>query len=752
MTFFRLTTLIIFFVFLSSNILFAKTFENIKITGNKRVSLNSIIVLGDIDINGDYTDRELSQIIKKLYDTDFFESIIIDISNDLMIINVVENPIIEDLKITGVKNKKLLKYLEDSIKLKNRKSFSEFNARRDLVNLKNISKSLGYYFAEINYDYVKNEKQNTIQLTYDLNLGSKTKIKKIIFLGNTNIKDKVLKELIASEEHKFWKFLSQNVYLNPQQIALDKRLLLNYYKDNGYYNSIITNSFAELDNKGNFNLIFNINSGKKFYFNDFSLIIPPDFDPTVFEPINKIFLKLKDKKYSLRKLNSIISEVDKIATSRLYDFIDATIDEEIIDNNKINFTITIKESEKFYVNRINILGNFNTVEEVIRHKLIIDEGDAFNEILFNKSLNNIRSLNLFKTVNSKIINTEDQNLKSIDIILEEQPTGEINLGAGLGTNGSTLGGGIKENNFLGKGVSLDTNFQLSKDGLKGRFIYAKPNFNYSDNTLSTSLIAETLDKLEQNGYKNSNIGFSLGTQFQQYENFFLNPEIAMSSEKLETTHTASNQLKKQEGSYQDIYLNYGIIYDLRDRGYQPTSGHSIKFNQSIPIYSDNYELTNTFEANKYYGLNQTSDIIGKISFYAQSVNAIGGSGDARISKRLFIPAKKLRGFEPGKVGPKDNTEFIGGNYVTTLNLSTDLPDFIPTFENIDVRAFFDAANVWGVDYSSSVKESNTIRSSTGLAIDVLTPVGPLSFSFSQPISKTSSDKTESFRFDLGTTF
>ena len=751
MTFFRLFTLIIFFVLLNINFVLAKTFENIKITGNKRVSLNSIIVLGDIDTKGDYTDRELSQIIIKLYETDFFENIKIDISNELMTINVVENPIIEDLKIIGVKNKKLLEFLEKSIQLKDRKSFSEFKARQDLVTLKNISKSLGYYFVEINYDYVKNESQNSIQLLFDLNLGDKTKIKKIIFLGNKNIKDKVLKELIASEEHRFWKFLSQNVYLNPEQIALDKRLLLNYYKDNGYYNSIITNSFAELDNKGNFNLIFNINSGNKFYFNDFSLILPPDFDPTVFEPINKIFLKLRDKKYSLRKLNSIISEVDKIATSRLYDFIDATIEEKIIDDNKINFTITIKESEKFYVNRINILGNFNTVEEVIRHQLIIDEGDAYNEILFNKSINNIKSLNLFKTVNSKIINSVDQNLKSIDITVEEQPTGEINLGAGLGTNGSTLGGGIKENNFLGKGIALDTNFQISKDGLKGRFVYAKPNFNYSDNTLSASLIAETLDKLEQNGYKNSNLGFSLGTQFQQYENFFLSPEIAISSEKLETTHTASTQLKKQEGSYQDIYFNYGANYDLRDRSYQPTSGHTIKFNQSIPVYSENYELTNTFEANKYHALNQTSDIIGKISFYAQSVNAMS-SGDARISKRLFIPANKLRGFEPGKVGPKDSTEFIGGNYVTTLNLSTGLPDFIPTFENIDLSAFFDAANIWGVDYSNSVKESNTIRSSTGISINVLTPVGPLNFALSQPITKASSDKTESFRFNLGTTF
>tara|TARA_B110000305_G_scaffold227218_1_gene275663 strand:+ start:1293 stop:3548 length:2256 start_codon:yes stop_codon:yes gene_type:complete len=751
MIIYRLLTLIIFFVFLNINFVFAKTFENIKITGNKRVSLNSIIVLGDIDTKGDYTDRELSQIIKKLYETDFFENIKIDISNNLMIINVVENPIIEDLKIIGVKNKKLLEFIEQSTQLKNRKSFSEFKARQDLVILKNISKSLGYYFAEINYDYVKNESQNSIQLIYDLNLGDKTKIKKIIFLGNKNIKDKALKELITSEEHKFWKFLSKNVYLNTEQIALDKRLLLNYYKDNGYYNSKITNSFAELDNKGNFNLIFSIDSGNKFYFNDFSLIIPPDFDPTVFKPINKIFLELKDKKYSLRKLNSIISEVDKIATSRLYDFIDATIDERIIDNDKIDFTITIKESEKFYVNRINILGNFNTVEEVIRHQLIIDEGDAYNEILFNKSINNIKSLNLFKTVNSKIINSEDQNLKSIDITVEEQPTGEINLGAGLGTNGSTLGGGIKENNFLGKGIALDTNFQISKDGLKGRFIYAKPNFNYSDNTLSASLIAETLDKLELNGYKNSNVGFSLGTQFQQYENFFLSPEIAVSSEKLETTHTASTKLKKQEGSYQDIYFNYGAYYDLRDRSYKPTSGHSIKFNQSIPLYSDNYELTNTFEINKYHALNQSSDIIGKISFFAQSVNAVSG-GDSRISKRLFIPAKKLRGFEPGKVGPKDNAEYIGGNYVSSLNLSTDLPDFIPTFENIDLSAFFDAASIWGVDYSNSVNESNKIRSSAGLSIDLLTPIGPLNFALSQPLTKASSDKTESFRFNLGTTF
>jgi outer membrane protein insertion porin family len=144
-------------------------------------------------------------------------------------------------------------------------------------------------------------------------------------------------------------------------------------------------------------------------------------------------------------------------------------------------------------------------------------------------------------------------------------------------------------------------------------------------------------------------------------------------------------------------------------------------------------------------------MIGKVSFYSKAVNSMSGK-DVRISKRAYIPSNKLRGFESGKVGPIDNSDFIGGNYVTTLNLSTTLPQILPSFENTDFSFFIDAANIWGVDHSSTAKEHNTIRSSVGVGVDFLTPVGPLSFSLSQPISKASSDKTETFRFNLGTSF
>ena len=479
--------------------------------------------------------------------------------------------------------------------------------------------------------------------------------------------------------------------------------------------------------------------------------LPDDYIEADFAEINIIFEKLKGKTYSLNKFNLILDEIDKIASAKLYDFIDAKVSEEEIEKNKINFTFNIVDSDKFYVERVNILGNFQTIEEVIRNKLIVDEGDPLNTLLFNKSVDNIKNTGIFKRVESRIKDGSEANLKVIDLILEEQPTGEISLGAGAGTSGTMFGGGINEKNFLGKGINLNTNLEFSDDSITGKFIYSKPNFAYTDNTLFTSLAATTSDHLSDYGYKTTNQSFSLGTSFEQYENLFFSPETEISFENLETNSTASTQLTKQKGSYQDFYFNYGLNYDLRDSSYNPTSGNVTNFYQTLPIISDNNEISNTLIFTQYKNLNQSSGMVGKASVYFKAINSIDGS-DVRISKRGQVPTNRLRGFQKGKIGPVDNEDYIGGNYVGALNLSTNLPGILSTVENLDFSYFVDIANVWGVDYNSSIDDSYKFRSSTGVGLDVLTPVGPLSFSLSQPITKTATDKTETFRFNLGTTF
>ena len=745
-----LKVLVFFSIFIVSG--FTETIKKIEISGNKRISNQTILVLGNISLNKDFDSSKLNTSLKNLYDSNFFKDIKMSLNNGILKIVLVENPIIENIEFTGIKNKTFIKEISETIVLKNRMSFTETQLQTDVNLIKNILKTSGFYFAKVEPSLIKNSDLNSVRLKIDINQGKKARIKEIVFIGDKKIKDKKLIEVIASEEHKFWKFISKKVYLNQSLINLDKRLLENYYRNLGYYNVKVLNSFAELNEAdSSFKLVFNIDSGQKHFFNKFSLSLPDDYNSSDFEKIEKIFTKLKNEKYSLDSIDLILTEIDKIASLRLYDFIDAEVTETIQDSNKISFDFKIIDSKKFYVERVNILGNFQTIEEVIRNRLIVDEGDPLNELLFNKSIDNVKALGIFKSVETNIKDGSDPNLKIIDLTVEEKPTGEISLAAGVGTAGTTIGGGIVEKNFLGKGINLKTNLEVSEETIKGQFIYSKPNFNYSDNTLFTSLKSTTTDNLTDFGYKVSNLGFSVGTRFEQYENLFFSPELDVSFEDLETNSSASSGLKKQEGNYEDFYFNYGLDYDLRNSSFRPSSGNKASFYQTLPIVSTNNEIANTFIFTQYKTLNKASEMVGKASVYFKAINSIDDS-DVRISKRANIPYNRLRGFEKGKVGPKDSSGYIGGNYVTALNFTTNLPTILSTVENIDFSYFIDIGNVWGVDYDDSVNDSNAIRSSTGIGLDWLTPVGPLSFSLSQPLTKKSTDTTETFRFNLGTTF
>ena len=433
---------VIFLFFLISANANSEIINDIDVSGNKRISKETILVLGDIKLNKDFTKNDLNNTLKKLYETNFFSNISLSIKSGLLKITLVENPIIEKVELRGIKNKKILEKIEKEISLKNRMSFSENLLNRDVNLIKNIFKSSGYYFVEIDTSYIENKELNSIELNIDIDQGEKAQIKDIQFIGDKKIKDKKLLEVIASEEHKFWKVVSNKVYLNENLVNLDKRLLENFYKNEGYYNVEVLNSFAELDDKGSFKLIFNIKAGEKYFFNDIVLSLPDDYRKDDFKKIEKLFGKLKNEKYSINKVNTILKEIDIIASQKLYDFINAEVEETVVENNKINFDFKIKDSEKYYVERINVFGNYNTIEEVIRNQLIVDEGDPLNEVLFSKSINKLRSLGFFKKVNTEVVNGSNENLKIINISIEEQPTGEISMGAGYGSSGGTIGGGV----------------------------------------------------------------------------------------------------------------------------------------------------------------------------------------------------------------------------------------------------------------------------------------------------------------------
>ena len=181
----------------------------------------------------------------------------------------------------------------------------------------------------------------------------------------------------------------------------------------------------------------------------------------------------------------------------------------------------------------------------------------------------------------------------------------------------------------------------------------------------------------------------------------------------------------------------------------PTDGSIVGFGQTFPIYADKSFVSNRFSASSYRTL--TEDVIGASKLYIATVNAFGDD-DVRLSNRKSISSRRLRGFEKNKVGPVDGADHIGGNYAAALNLETNLPNLLPEDTNTDVTLFLDFGNVWGVDYDDSLDDSNKIRSSTGVMASWMSPIGPMTFTLAQNLSKASTDETQGFSFSLGTTF
>ena len=746
-TFLRSVGIFIFiFVFLLNTKSFSETVKEISIIGNERIPVETIKLFSKIEINEIVDRNKLNEILKNLYETNFFSYIEAKVKNNVLEIIVKENPIIYNIKFEGLKSKSLIKTLTTVIELKERTPFNKNLLDEDRQKIQSQLREMGYFFSIIDI-YKDDLTDNRVDLIIKVDLGEKSKISKISFIGDKKYKNKKLSNIIISEEYKFWKFLSGKKYLNQQIINLDKRLLKNFYLNKGYYNIKINSSFAKLIDNNEFELIFNINAGPKISFGELKLNLPSDYNKNNFTKITNEFNNLEGSYYSIKKIENILKQIDKIVLNEQYESVNAVVDEILLDD-KLNLTFKIFEEEKIFIERINIIGNNVTSENVIRNQLEIDEGDPFNKILETKSINNIKSLNFFRSVESKVSNSSDGNSKIINIKVEEKPTGEIMAGAGFGTSGSSILFGVKENNFLGNGVGLDANINLATDSIKGKFSVNNPNYKNSDKSLNFTLLATETNRLTNSGYKTNQTGASLGTRFEYYDDFFFKLGGSLFYEKLETDSTASARQKTQEGDYFDGFLYFNFDYDKRDQKFQTSDGFRSNYGVDVPLISESYTLTNSF--NYKYFSELYEDNITSISFSFKSANSINNE-NVKLSERLYLSPSKLRGFEFGKVGPKEGDDFVGGNFISSLNLNSTLPQILSNNENTDFLIFMDIANIWGVDYDSSL-DDDKIRSSIGIGIDWFTPVGPLTFSLAQPLSKSNNDKTESFRFNLGTTF
>ena len=738
--------LLLFFFILSTSS-FAEI-KKINIIGNSRVNSNTIEVFVDKKITK-IDSIYINNLTKKIYDTELFSDVKITYNQDILTITVSENPIINFFYINGVKDSDL-DQINKIITLKENNIFSTSKLKKNIEDTKEFLNNSGYYQATIVPEVIKID-NNQVNLIINIDKKDISKIKNIYFIGNKFFSNSQLIDVITSKEYSWWKFFT-NSALSEQRVEYDKQLLKDFYLNKGFFEAQIESAFVNVDNNNDFTLTFSINAGNKYKFGNFEIKnIAAQFKDQDINEVKTISDKLlRNEIYSTDIVRKLHKKIESHLESKRYSNFEINIQELKKNDDMVDVILQLNDSKKVLINKINIQGNTITEEKVIRDSLVLAEGDYLNSIKVKRSIDNVKARQLFSKVDYKIEDSEKKDFKDFNLFVKEQPTGSISAGVGYSSNGGLFEASINERNFLGQGINLNATGTLASEEIRGDFSYVNPNFKGSDKELAISLFSQ-VDDYENSGYQNKKLGTKFATKYEIYEDIFFRPNTVIQYDKLETSGSASNLLKSRAGDFTTTSIGYNFSYDQRDSRFNPTSGTLFYYDQNIATFFSDIPTLQTIVGSTSYKKLYKESFIGSAKIKIANVVAFDEK-DVKLSDRIFANTSDLRGFEPRGVGPVDNNDHIGGNNLATLSLKSTFPNPVPESLRANTFLFLDVGNVWGVDYSSTILDSSKIRSTTGIALDIVSPIGPLSFTYSIPLSKASTDKEQNFLFNIGSSF
>lgn len=750
MNFFK-KQIIIFLLFTS--FLTSKSFAevNLKVVGNNRISIQTIKEIINFDKNKNYGEPIiLNSVQQKLYSSGFFKNVSTSYSNNFLNLKLTENPLVDFFYIKGLLNKSREEFLYQNLEIKTNTIFSNDKLKKDIETIKSVFSQSGYLDIKV-IPKVSETENNLINIVLEVDRGEKFLINRLYFIGDKYFKNSVLTDVVDSSEFGWWKFLSTTSTLSLARIDSDKRLLKSFYLDNGFYDVQIISSDVTIDNNKKANIVFSINSGPIYSFNKIEILdLEKNLSIKDLEYLKSYISKKLKGTYSLKKVFNTKNYLENYLIDKKIEFIkiDFKLSKEDLVNKKINVTYSFTPENKKYINLINIKGNSITEEKIIRDNMVLSEGDGYMNYKLVRSIDNIRSTKIFKKVDYKLSENSSNSLIDLDIKVEEQPTGQISAGVGIGSSGSTISTGIQENNLFGKGIASSGVLSLGTEKISGNMNLKLPKYGVNENDIFVNFGISEIE-YDNGAYKSKQVVFGAGQSYEIYEDISLLTSLNFDNDRIDTKSSTSSYIRSLDGNYNTLKASYGITNDKRDRKFKTSSGHITNFTQGLAIPgSDIPYFQNKISMLYYYPI--AKDYTFNIKSGLSTINALNNK-NIKLSDRLTLSNKRLRGFESRGVGPKDGKDFIGGNYSAYLGFSSTIPNPLPERWNANTNIFLDSGNVWGVDYDSS-KDSSKLRSSIGLSLDWTSPLGPLSFTLAQPISSAKSDKEEKFSFQLGSSF
>ena len=753
----------------------------VEIAAPQTITINRIIVQGAQRIDqttvlsylpirpGDAVDASVLDVaVRTLSRTGLFADVQLGIQNGDLIVQIVENPIINQVVFEG--NKALSKdKLTKEVTLSPRGIYTRAKVQEDVGAIVELYRLQGRISATVTPKLVQLE-QNRVDVIFEINEGPQTGISAINVLGNQAFSDRDVRGVMVTEKSTWWKFFSNNDNYDPNRLEYDQEQLRKFYTNRGYYDFRVVSSVAELqpDDQA-FQLSLTLNEGDKYNFGEVKVVTQNDRLNADF--LQRLIPIRSGDLYESDKIEQAVDALTFAAGSAGYAFVEINPTYKANpDTDTVDVTFNVSEGQRVYIDRINVVGNTRTIDPVIRRELLLTEGDAFNRALMERSRNNLRALGFFKDVTVEETRGSAPDRSVINVNVQEQPTGELSVGAGFSSVDSfTVNLGISERNFRGRGQNVVARLEWGSLRQQVDFRFTEPKFLGRDLRAGFDLFHSRYDLSQYSSYDYRSTGAGLRLSYPLNGNMLLSTRYFLKSDEIivptgfcSTAGQGSSALCDQIGSFINSSAGYTLQMNYTNDPVRPTRGWAGSLRQDLAGLGGDVNYVKTeADASWYYGFTPA----WVVSVQGSAGYISGWNGDPiRINDRFFKGGNSFRGFETAGMGPRDltTTDSLGGNFYAVGTVEVTLPNYLPEQYGIKTSLFADVGTLGVLDdrykltstgtVNTNIADELSLRASAGISIHWKSPMGPIRFDISKVLSKEDYDKTESFRFSTSTQF
>lgn len=752
--FFRSFVLFSAFVLITSAAV-AQSIRDIRVTGTERIDQETVLAYLNLRPGDSADDMTLNEGLKNLFATGLFADVSIRQSGGTVIVDVVENPIISQIAFEGNKEVKDDE-LAREISLRPRQVFTRTKAQNDVSRIYEIYRRSGHFAVNIDPKIIKLD-QNRVNLVFEIDEGSESKIQGIRFVGNEAYDDDLLRSEISSQETRWYNFLTSDDLYDPDRIEYDRELLRRFYLNNGYADVRVVSAVAELkEGTDDFYLTYTIDEGPRYKIGAISIdsnlrnfdanalrdsvsVLPGEwYDADAVEKsADAMTDKMGDLQYAFAAIRPQLERNPQTAT--------------------VDISFGLGESPRVYVERIDVVGNVRTTDKVIRREMLLVEGDPFNRSKLSRSEQALRDLNFFETVDVSTSAGSAPDKTVVTIAVAEKSTGELSIGAGFSTNDGPLADlRIRERNFLGKGQDVLFATTIAGERTEFDFSFTEPYFLDRDLQAGVDAFHITRDYQDEGGYDQRRTGGGLRMGYPLSDNWRQTLRYRLSNNEItDVKSTASRYIRDQEGERITSAIGQKLTFDTRDSILFPTEGlYSWLDTEYAGIGGDANYVSGMLGSSYYYPFFERKVVLNLLG----EVGGIVGVGDedVEINERFFLGGNNLRGFERSGVGPRDvsTDDSLGGNIYYRGTAELSFPIGLPEEYGVAGHAFTDFGSLWEIDEPAGpgLVDESSIRAAAGLGLSWRSPMGPIRLDFAFPYAKEDFDKEENFRFSFGTRF